>query len=170
MAGLGIVVGVNGSSSSRVAVNWAARRAREHASPITVVLALSSKITPMTNRLMVFGIRELPHHRAARVIDDALDIATSGLSHGEAPKVHAKVVAAEPLDTLAGLSRNAEMIVVGARRRSPWCAVRNSLGAALVSRSRCPVAIVRDSAPAMRHPAHAPVQVGMSGWARPANR
>lgn len=166
MASRGIVVGVNGSSASRIAVNWAAHRARQHGSSITVMLAVSAKVTPVVNRLMVFGVHELPHQRVARIIDDAVNIVGSGVGRGE-PKVTTLVVTTDPLDTLIELSGDAELIVVGARRRSPWLAIHGSLGSALMSQSRCPVAIVRDSAPSMPHPGHAPTRVSMSGWTRP---
>jgi nucleotide-binding universal stress UspA family protein len=164
---VGIVVGVDGSAASRIALNWAARRARDRGLPITIVLAVSSKTTPVTNRLMVFGVRELPHRRVSRIIDDAVGIAEEATScRGETLKVSTQVVAADPLDTLVELSSNAALVVVGARRRSPWWAVRSSLGSALVSRSHCPVAIVRDGNPSIPHPAHAPAQATTTGWSR----
>lgn len=165
---LGIVVGVDGTAASRVAVNWAARTARERGLPVTVVLATSSKTNEVTNRLMVFGVRELPHRRIARIIDDAVDIVAASTGRGDPPKVSTRVVTADPLDALVELSDDAELIVVGARRRSPWLAVRSTLGARLIVRAHCPVAIVRDNHPGTPHPAHGPVQVEMSGWSRPA--
>ncbi len=165
---LGVVVGVDGSAPSRVALNWAARMAIERGLPITIVYAVSHRMNPVRNRLMVFGVRELPHRQVARVIDDAVDIVAARVGPGQLPQVSTRVVAADPLDTLAQFSAAAELVVVGARRRPPWRAVRSSLGSRLVPLSRCPVAIVRDSNPSMPHPAHAPAHVRMTGWTRPS--
>jgi nucleotide-binding universal stress UspA family protein len=129
--------------------------------------AVSLKSTPVTNRLMVFGTAELPHRRVARIIGDALDIVAASVCRGEPPKTGTSVVAADPLDTLVELSAGAELIVVGARRRSPWRAFRGSLGPMLVLRSHCPVAVVRDNNPSTPHPAHAPVSVAVTGWSSP---
>lgn len=164
---LGVVVGVSGSAASRVALNWAARAARDRDLPVTAVLAVSAKTTPVTNRLMVFGVRELPHRRVERIIADTVDVVAASTGRADPPKVGIKVVAGDPLDALAELSDDAALLVVGARRRSPWRAVRSSLGPKLAFSSHCPVAIVRDDDPAMPHPAHGPVRVRMTGWSRP---
>ncbi|HET9875137.1 MAG TPA: universal stress protein [Mycobacterium sp.] len=164
---LGIVVGVSGSAASRVALNWAARTARDRDLPVTAVVAVPAQAAPITNRLMVFGVRELPHRWVERILADTVDIVAASTGRGDPPKLGVQVVAGDPLDTLAELSDDAELIVVGARRRSAWRAVRSSLGAKLAFRSHCPVAIVRDDDPGMPHPAHAPVRVMMTGWSRP---
>ena len=167
---LGVVVGVSGTAASRIALNWAARTARHRGLAITAVLAVPAKATTtrkttrLVNRLMVYGVKEQPHWWVERVIDDTAEIVATSAGPGDPPKVDIRVVTGDPLDILTELAAGAELVVVGARRRSPWRAVRSSLGAKLLLRTQCPVTIVTDAAPAMPHPAHAPVRVRTSSW------
>lgn len=164
---LGVVVGVSGSAASRVALHWAARTASARGLLVTAVLAVSAATTPVANRLMVLGVRELPHRRVERIITDTADIVATAAGRGEPPRLDIRVIAADPLQMLAGLSGAAALVVVGARCRSPWLAVRYSLGSKLTYCARCPVVIVRDDDPWMPHPGHAPARVRMTGWERP---
>lgn len=160
-ANLGIVAGADGSAPSRIALNWAARQARARHLGLTVVHAVAPQDSLVTNRLMVFGVREMPHRRVRRIIDDAVNIVEDSAGHTSQPPVITKVVVGDPVDILSGLSREAELVVVGASRR--WVS-RGSVGSTLVSRSQCPLAIIRDTNRWMPHPAHSAVSASVTGW------
>ena len=137
----GIVVGVDGSPRSAVAVNWAARDAELRHVPLTLVHAA-------------------PHRwagrRAHRVLDDALAVAESSRRAGGPPKLITKIASRNPVATLVELSRDAELLVVGAQGRRS-----GSISAKLVGRSHCAVAVIHDADPLMPHPARAPVLLGV---------
>lgn len=158
---LGIVVGVDGSPPSKVAVDWATRDAQLRNLPLTLVHAVPA--WPATALFKVFG--ESPaERRTHRIIDDALNVVSESTSQGGLEAVNTKVVFADPISALVDLSRDAEMIVVGSRgcgavRR----ALHGSVSSALLRRSRCPVAVIHDEDPLMPYPAQAPVLVRYGG-------
>lgn len=164
-AGAGIVVGVDGSAASRVAVHWAAREAERRELPLTVVHAASTRLTPLMARWIVLGQHELPHERLQRIIDDAVNVAVDSIRRGRALPVSTKVVFTDPVDILTELSRKAHLVVVGSRsRRGLRRILFGSVGSALTPRSHCQVAIVHDKDVRMLHPAHAPIRVSLTGW------
>lgn len=142
-------------------MHWAARNAELRNLPLTLVHAVPTTVIRATSRLRVYGLLELPHQQVRRILDDALNIVLDSTRHGDPLKVITKVVSTDPVSALAGLSHEAELIVVGSRRRY---GLRRSIGFTLVGRSHCPVAIIRDKHPRMPHPAHGPVDVRISGW------
>lgn len=161
----GIVVGIDGSATSRVAVHWATREAERRRLPLTLVHAASTHVTPLGVRRIVLGQHKLPHQRVQQIIDDAADIAGDSARHGGPTQVNTKVVFIDPVDILVEISREAELVVVGSRRRCRlWRALFATAGSALRLRSCCPVAVIDDKNPRMPHPAHAPARVSVTGW------
>lgn len=161
----GIVVGVNGSPASRVALNWAARNAELRNLPLTVVYAAPAPANPLSTRRRVYAQLELPHQRVRCILDDAVSIVEDSTRHGGASRLLTKVAVTDPVTALTDLSRAAELIVVGSPRRGVLRrALCRSIGSTLVRRSHCPVAAIRDKDPRMPHPSHGPVQVRLSGW------
>lgn len=162
---LGIVVGLNGSSASRVALNWAARSAELSHIRLTLVYAVRAQTSRVITRFRVYAQLELPHQHIRMVLDDALGIVADSTRHDGPHQVITKVAVTDPVTALAELSRDAEMIVVGSPRRGVLRrSLCRSISSELVRRCHCPVAIVRDKDPRMPHPAHGPVQVRISGW------
>ena len=162
---LGVVVGVDGSAASRVAVNWAARNAERRNLSLTLVYVPPAPPLRLIIRRRVYGQLELPHQRVRRILDDAINIVEDSARHDGPPQVITKVAFSDPLTTLADMSRDAEMVVVGSTRRTALRHMgRRSVSSALVHQSQCPVAVVHDQHPRMPHPAHGPVHVRVSGW------
>lgn len=102
---LGIVVGVDGSPSSKVAVDWAAREALLRGIPLTVVHAAPSAAA---------------RRRARRIVDEAIRVAQDRPKHDTPPQLSTAVMPTDPVETLVEMSGRAEMVVVGPRRRSSW--------------------------------------------------
>jgi nucleotide-binding universal stress UspA family protein len=143
-----IVVGVDGSETSRHALRWAADEARSHGSQLHVVHAWEVP-TPA----VAVGVG--PGRRAAR---------TEG-QHDEASKLVADVVRDElgeapPGDvrtsigrgTAAGVlldaARDADLLVVGSRGLGGFRGLLlGSVSSKMASHAPCPVVIVRPAAP-----------------------
>lgn len=114
---------------------------------------------------MVYGQHELPHRRVQRIVDDAVAVAADSTGDGAPEQVNTKVAFTDPVDVLAELSRQADLVVVGSSGRRPLRRVLfGSVGSALTPRCHCPLAVIRENNPGMPHPAHAPARVDPTGW------
>lgn len=164
-AGAGIVVGVDGSSASRVAVRWGAQEADRRTLPLTLVHAAVTQLSPRRARRIVFGQHELPHRRVQRIVEDAVGVAGDSRRDGAPARLNTKVVFTDPVDVLADLSRQADLVVVGSsgRRRLRHLLV-GSVGSALTPRCQCPLAVIHDDELETPRSVAAAVQVDPTGW------
>lgn len=163
-APFGIVVGVDGSAASRVAVDWAARDAAMRRSPLTLAHVLPSALMQAWIQApLPAAFFDYEKEEAARVVADARKVAEAAAE--DVPlTITEKVLSGQPVPTLADLSSNAELIVVGSRGLGKW--ERRLLGSVsfgLVQHAHCPVAVIHDEDPLIPHPSEAPVVVGVDG-------
>lgn len=163
-APFGIVVGVDGSAASRVAVDWAARDAAMRRIPLTLAHVLPSALMQAWIQApLPAAFFEYEKEEAARVVADARKVAEAAAE--DVPlTITEKVLSGQPVPTLADLSSNAELIVVGSRGLGKW--ERRLLGSVsfgLVQHAHCPVAVIHDEDPLIPHPSEAPVVVGVDG-------
>ena len=159
----GIVVGVDGSPASKVAVQWAARDAELRKVPLTLVHVVRATAgtwleTPSLPEWMR-GQRE----RGRQVIDDALKIVDESCQRGPA-QVHCEMPSANAVPALVDLSKNADLVVVG-RHGTGTLRGRHmgSVTSGLVYHAHCPVAVIHDEAPPNADVAQSPVLVGIDG-------
>ena len=159
----GIVVGVDGSPASKVAVQWAARDAELRNVPLTLVHVVRATAgtwleTPSLPEWMR-GQRE----RGRQVIDDALKIVEESCQRGPA-QVHCEMPSANAVPALVDLSKNAELVVVS-RHGTGTLRGRHmgSVTSGLVYHAHCPVAVIHDEAPPNADVAQSPVLVGVDG-------
>ena len=158
-----IVVGVDGSPNSDLALTWAIGEATRRRLPLHVIHAFSYGY-PMTNNGIGDAIKGLRHRadgvckRAvahARRVNPELRITWDDPQYGPAP-------------TLVGASEAADTVVVGARGMSAARGVLiGSVSLQVAAHARCPVVVVRDT-PALTA-AGAPVVVGVDGSALSTN-
>lgn len=162
-----IVVGFDGSESSRAAVRWAAGEAADRGVPLTVVHVID---TPPWNLLAVGGpvaaVPDEPSLRqrqgAQRVIDEALAVIDRG--GGQRPQTHSQVFFAAPVPTLVQVSADALMLVVG--RRGTGLLRRLLLGsvsAGVLHHAHCPVAVIHADAASAAERSALPVVLGVDG-------
>ena len=156
-----IVVGVDGSPASKVAVQWAARDAALRHVPLTLAHAISPTVATGLGTPMPPGLARWQKEQGHRVIDDAVKIVEES---GRPPQVDSELLFSGPVSGLVDLSKDAEMIVVGCRGRG---ALRNrllgSVSSGLVHHAHCAVAVIHDADPLMPNPEQAPVLVGIDG-------
>ncbi|WP_116375366.1 universal stress protein [Mycobacterium sp. MFM001] len=158
----GIVVGVDGSPSSKVAVDWAARDAAMRGVPLSLVHVLAPPVvmtfpeTPMPP-----GYMQWQEEQGQRHLEEASGIVEQ--SAAGPPQVGAETVVGHTVPTLVDLSKEAAMVVVGCRGHG-WLrrTLLGSVSANLVRHAHCPVAVIHDEDPAT-HPANSPVVVGVDG-------
>jgi nucleotide-binding universal stress UspA family protein len=156
----GILVAVNGSPRSDVAVRWAAREAVIRDAQLTivhVVSLLSGDWSPvaLTDGPLPEQVGEWLEDEARQIIQDAIRIAR-GTAAGDALRIHTEAPCGPVVPVLRDLSKQFAMIVVGSRGQGKLArAMFRSVSTALVNHSHCPVAVVREQLP--RTFRHAPV-------------
>ncbi len=160
----GIIVGVDGSAASRVALDWAARDAAMRRVPLTLVHILPG--AAMQSWIQVplpSSFYEDEKIEAERILAEAR--ATVEAATGDAGLAVAEMVlSGQPVPTLADLSRNADLIVVGSRGLGKWeRRLLGSVSTGLVQHAHCPVAVIHDEDPLIPHPSQASVVVGVDG-------
>lgn len=140
---LGIVVGVDGSPGSMIAVRWAAQDAALRGVPLTLVHAARTR-----------SQRE----RGQQVLDEARRIA------GEKPRVQCEMPSATAVFALTDLSEHADLVVVGCLgtgtlRGRHLCSVSSTL----IHHAHCPVVVIHDDVQLNPESVTAPVLVGVDG-------
>jgi nucleotide-binding universal stress UspA family protein len=161
----GLLVGVDGSASSKVAVAWAARDAAIRGASLTLVHVLAPPVvmtfpeTPMPP-----GYMEWQEEQGKRIIQDAFTIVEQTTGAGGPPQVGSETVVGATVPMLVDLSKEAVMLVVGSRGHG-WLhrSLMGSVSSNLVRHAHCPVAVIHDAGPSMPHPSGAPVVVGVDG-------
>ena len=160
----GVVVGVDGSPASKVAVYWAARDAAMRNVALTLVHVISATAATWLDAPMPGAFAQWQEDRGHVVLNDALKLVEDNAEEHGPAQIDRKLFSSGAIPTLVDLSKEAEMIVVGCRGRGPLQQrLLGSVSSELVQRAYCPVAVIHDEDPLMPHPAQAPVLVGVDG-------
>ena len=159
----GIVVGVDGSPASLVAVDWATRDAATRNVPLTLVHVASGLAGPWPQTPTPPGFGEWQRRRSGEIFDDAVRIVEKAIPGPGLIQVETEMYYSATIPTLVDMSKEAEMVVVGSRGHSAFGSLLGSVSAGLVQHAHCPVAVIHDEDPLMPYPAQAPVLVGIDG-------
>ncbi|CAN5444660.1 universal stress protein [soil metagenome] len=165
----GMVVGVDGSSASMAAVQWAARDAEMQDLPLEIICVTPPLMTGSEAAFDAATAEEFTHWQAAqaRVLTDrAYQLALDASTPARAQQISKHVLSAPVLSSLVDLSRRAAMIVVGCRRDSAVNrTLLGSVSTGLVHHAHCPVAVIHGEAPLSALSSRGPVLVGVDGSA-----
>lgn len=136
-----IVVGVDGSLSSKAALGWAIRQARLTGAAVEAVIAWEY---PVTYGYPVPVATDTNYEElAAEVVADTV----AGISSQGGPvDVRSRVVEGDPAGVLLDASAGAELLVVGSRGHGGLVeALLGSVSQHCVQHATCPVVVIRDS-------------------------
>lgn len=161
-----IVVGVDGSEQSKVAVDWAARTAALHRLPLKLLNVLNPPVVmAFPEAPMPPGYLQWQEDEGRKVLDAAVKTATEAIAESGADiEVTSEMLGGPSVPTLVEASKDAHLIVVGSRGRGALArGLLGSTSTALVRHAHCPVAVIHDEDPLMPRPAKAPVVVGVDG-------
>lgn len=154
----GIIVGVDGSPASEQAVDWAARDAHLRNIPLTLVHVL-----PTIDAAMWLDVPvseewlQARDRRSTEILTEAARIANLA-THDEVT-VETLAVSGNAVATLADLSKDATMVVVGCRGLGAISGrLLGSVSTGLVHHGHCPIAVFHDE-----ERATGPVVVGIDG-------
>lgn len=160
----GILVGVDGSPASNCAVDWAARDAAMRDVRLTIVHAVKPLGVTLPKAPMPTAFARWQVERGQEIIDDAVKIAQQSIPSDGPAQIESGVLFAPIVPALVDLSKEAQMVVVGSRRRGTLArTLLGSVSSNLIQHAHSPVAIIHDEDPLMPHPAQAPVLVGIDG-------
>ena len=132
----GVVVGVDGSPSSTVAVRWAAREATMRNVPLTLVHAHAAdarRVAPWLGPPAPF-LRSLANGRkteARKIIADAIKVVEDDADGGEHPEITSELSAAAPIPRSSTCPRRLRWSWLGAGGRVPCvasCSARSAPG------------------------------------------
>jgi nucleotide-binding universal stress UspA family protein len=148
-----IVVGVDGSPSSRQALRWAARQAELTGAELHAVTAWRLPTTygwiPSVADFDWAG-------NARRTLDGAIK---DSLEDTRAASIRRDVVDDHPAAALLHAAADADLLVIGSRGRGELAGLLlGSVAQHVITHAPCPVLVVRAAAPAEpthQHPAHA---------------
>lgn len=171
---LGIVVGVDGSPCSHTTVEWAARDAQMRNVALRVVQVVPPVITAPEgwafeySRFQEAQKREIVEHsylvaQAHQIVEQAHKVALEASSSGRAAQITGEVLHGQIVPTLANISRQVAMVVLGYRGQGAVAgALLGSVSSSLVRHAHGPVAVIPEE-PRPARPPHAPVVVGIDG-------
>ena len=135
-----IVVGVNETLASQVALSWAVDEAKLRRRPLHVVGAMGWAELSAVSAWPAIPPEMPPSREAREAHQRAVDYATSQLS---SDLVSGEFVSGSPLAALRATSASAELVVVGSRGRGRVVgAVLGSVSQSLLSQAGCPVAVL----------------------------
>lgn len=143
-----VVVGFDGSDSSRVAMRWAAEEADRRGRDLVILSAVFPSVSTGG-----FGVGLPPNIELVGQLEDAtrsqLDSAAEHLG-AEVPGVRVTPVIriGSPSSVMLEASRTADLLVVGSRGHGGFTGLLlGSVGAQVATHAECPVVVIRSSAP-----------------------
>lgn len=164
-----IIVGVDGSPASQVAVDWAAHTAALRGVALELVHVLTPPVVMAFPEVpLPSGYLQWQEDAGRAVLATAVKTAEeAALAVGKGTRpltVTTEMVSGPSVPVLAELSGQAQMIVVGCRGRSALArGLLGSVSTGVLHHATCPVAVVHDEDPLIPHPSKAPVVVGVDG-------
>lgn len=168
MTGTGrIVAAADGSPSSLVAVEWAAKEAEMRNLPLLLVHVIAPIVTVADGwpgAPVSPDYTALQEEQAEKIVAAATDAALRFTSPGREQQVAAEVRRGPVIPELVELSAGAEMVVVGCRGQGAVAqTLLGSVSSGLAHHARCPVAIIHDDDPMTARSPQAPVVLGVDG-------
>ena len=137
-----IVVGVDGSPSSRKALTWAAAEAADHRADLVVMNVWEHTLLPPAGSVSV-SERYVPEP-TQRTADELLQIIKEELGEEPPVLVQPHVKQGRPAEVLINESTNADLLVVGTRGHGGFAGlVLGSVSQHVAAYAKCPVTVVR---------------------------
>jgi nucleotide-binding universal stress UspA family protein len=140
-----IVVGVDGSASSKAALAWAIKQARLTGAVVQAITAWEFPVT------FGYPVPVAPSVDFGELAKDALELAIAEVTDPREPvKITRMVVEDNAARALVDASAGADLLVVGSRGHGGFVeALLGSVGQHCVHYATCPVVVIRDPVASM---------------------
>lgn len=139
----GVYVGIDGSSHSRVALDWAMREAGYRHQPLTVIAVQEVPISGWGGMIILPGDHEL-RDQTQQAAQEAADKAMADLGEAAPPSVTVHATIGQAVPILVEASKDADLLVVGSRGVGGFTRlVVGSTSSQVSQHAHCPVVIVR---------------------------
>lgn len=143
----GIIVGVDGSANARYALQWAVKEAAAKHEPLTVLTVNDVAASFWTHHPITVPADQALLDHARQSAADLVDKTLSELGGPAPPSVTVRAVNGFAADELVNASRDADLVVVGARggAQSGGLAHHTPVGSVsnkVLHHAKCPVAVV----------------------------
>ena len=137
-----IVVGVDGSPGSRMALTWAAAEAAEHGAELVVLNVWEHTLMPPAGSVSV-SERFVPDE-SQRTADELVQVIKEELGGEPSVLVQPRVKQGTAAKVLIEESANADLLVVGTRGHGGFAGlVLGSVSQHVAAYAQCPVTVVR---------------------------
>jgi nucleotide-binding universal stress UspA family protein len=162
--GHGVVVGVDGSAGSEVAVRWAAREAALRRAPLTLAHVVSPTSGAWRESSVVPEWLHGQRERGQAILSEARRIVAE-TCQGESVCVRTEMPSGHAVSALVEMSHDAALAVVGCLGNGTLRGRHlGSVSSGLTHHAHCPVAVIHDGI-ALDADSRAPVLVGVDGSA-----
>jgi nucleotide-binding universal stress UspA family protein len=143
MAVTGIVVGVDGSTGSHQALEWAARQAGLRKAPLTVLTVNPVASNGWTGSPLRYPADRAEEDEIRQAATAAAGKVTTELREAGPASVTVRVLSGIIADELVDASREADLLVVGSHGHGGFSALLlGSISSHVVSHASCPVVVV----------------------------
>lgn len=141
----GIIVGLDGSSPSQRALEWAVRQAADRDLPLVAIAVYQAAVGVWGSAIDCPDDPVLAEHadKAAQAqVDEAL-AGAAGAAGSHPASVTVRAVSGDPAQELFGAAEDADMIVVGSRGTGGFARLPlGSVASHLAHHAHCPVVII----------------------------
>jgi len=139
----GIVVGVDGSTGSRQALDWAVREAALRHAPLTVLSVHEVIKSQWTGNPVLVPADQPAIERVRQAVEELTLKATSELGDDKPASVTVRAVNGFIAEELISASHDADLIVVGSRGVGGFASLLlGSVSSQVVHHAECPVAVI----------------------------
>jgi nucleotide-binding universal stress UspA family protein len=143
MAMAGIVVGVDGSTGSHQALEWAARQAGLRKAPLTVLTVNPVASNGLTGSPLRHPADKAEEEEIGQAATAAAGKVITGLRDAGPASVTVRALSGIVADELVGASGEADLLVVGSHGHGGFSALLlGSVSSHVVSHASCPVVVV----------------------------
>lgn len=137
-----IVVGVDGSASSRIALTWAAAEAGVHNADLIVLNVWEHTLPPPSGSVSV-SERFVPDE-SQQTAEDLVKVIREELGEDPPMPVQPRVKQGSPAKVLIDESADADLLVVGTRGHGGFRGlILGSVSQHVAAYAKCPVAVIR---------------------------
>jgi nucleotide-binding universal stress UspA family protein len=138
----GIIVGVDGSSHSQRALEWAMKEAAVRETPLTA-MTVHEQIRGYFGGMVEFPDDHILAEKARQVVQAEIDSVAKGLGGSAPASVTVRVASGSVVEELVNAAKDADMLVVGSRGAGGFSRlVMGSVCSLVTQQATCPVVVI----------------------------